>query len=295
MNLKSILFKSIFLTAVILTSCSTQKKVVNYDQIADAAYASGDYSTALENYEILLKSWNEQYIQEENPYYDKAGNAALLLQYYDKAAVYLAYSMYNGTASPETYTRLIVYYREIDNFSKEMMTIEGLMEAYPDSEEAKAEHSRLFEMFAETDRWEEAAEEWTKIAGKKSTRQLELYFDVNRGLGYTEICDSLSVVLLEIDDKNAVALEWEALKYYNRAEERYQSEMTAYEQNKTNRQYLKLLDALETVNADFRRARDIFEELYTQSNEKRFATYLYNIYNRFQDEKKAAYYRERIK
>jgi hypothetical protein len=169
------------------------------------------------------------------------------------------------------------------------------MEAYPDSDEAKAEHSRLFEMFAETDRWEEAAEEWTKIYGEKSKHQLELYFEVNRGLGNTEICDSLSVVLLDFDQNNPIALEWEALKYYNQAEERYQSEMTAYEQNKTNRQYLKLLDALEIVNADFRRARDIFEELYTQSNEKRFATYLYNIYNRFQDEKKAAYYRERMK
>lgn len=295
MNLKSLPFMSVLLTMAILTGCSTPKTVVDHAQIADLAYTSGDYARALSTYEELINNWNDQHPQKENPYYDKAGHAAFLMQNYDRAIFHFAQSMHNKTASVETYTCLISYYREIKNFSKEMTTIEALMEAYPYSDEAKAEHSRLFEMLAETDRWEEAAEEWSKIIGEKNIHQQELFFEVNRQLGNTAVCDSLSSVLLSKDNSNAVGLEWEAVKYYNRAEDRYSKEMEAYEQNKTNRQYLKLLEALDVVNADFRKARDNFEKLFNTTNDKRYANYLYNIYTRFQDEKKAAYYRERMK
>ncbi|MBE0640033.1 MAG: hypothetical protein IH598_16070 [Bacteroidales bacterium] len=295
MNLKSIHIWSVFLITIIFAACNTPKAVVDHAQIADLAYSSGDYARALSTYEELINSWNDQHPQKDNPYYDKAGHAAFMMKNYDRSIFHFAQSMHHGTASVETYSRLISYYREIKNFSKEMTTIEALMEAYPNSDEAKAEHSRLFEMLVETDRWEEAAEEWTKITRERDIHQMELYFEVNRKLENTAMCDSLSGVLLTNDNNNMIGLEWEAVKYYNRAEDRYNKEMEAYEQNKTNRQYLKLLEALEVVNADFQHARDNFEKLYNAYHGKRYANYLYNIYTRFQDEKKAAYYRERMK
>lgn len=279
---------------VAAAGCSPTKKTANLQLSAAAAFDAGNYELALAEYETLASIWNETNAREENPYLDKAGHAAFEMGDTEKAVGYFAESMFYGTASISTYTKLIAHYREAANFSRELMTIEGLTEAYPESPVTQQYQQRLFEMYAEAEQWQEAEAQWKNIGGEKDISLLEHFFEVNRQLDNRERADSLANVIIAADPNNAAALEWRATQYFNRAEQRYNAEMSAYDQNRTRRQYAQLLEGLEIANKDYRSARDIFERLYQKSPEKRYAMYLYNIYSRFEDSQKANYYRSRM-
>ena len=96
---------------------------------------------------------------------------------------------------------------------------------------------------------------------------------------------------LSLEDTNVLAMEWEAMRLYNKAENRYQSEMKAYENKKTTSQYNKLLKAFEGVTADFKSSLKYFKELYEINPSKKYASYLANIYARLDDKQKAEYYK----
>ncbi len=287
---------AIFLVPFFLffAGCSSPKKTANLLENSDIAYRSGNFSEALSGYEKLIAIWDSENPREQNPYLDKAGHAAFSVSEFDKAINYFTESTHYGTASIETYLRLIEYYREDGNFSREMMALEGLVEHYPDAMETNALRTRLFEMAVESKQWQPADEQWHYINEDKDLPLLEKYFEVNRQLENRQRADSLASVILAMDKNNVPALEWEAKKYFDRAEERYNTEMEAYERNKTRRQYARLLNELEIAGEDFRKARDIYERLYRISPEKRYAVFLFNIYSRFEDQEKAAYYRARM-
>lgn len=276
------------------TGCSPTKKTATLQQNAADAFEAGNYELALTGYETLVSIWNEANPREENPYLDKAGHAAFEMGDTEKAIGFFAESMFYGTASISTYTKLIAHYREAANFSRELMTIEGLIEAFPENPVTQQYQQRLFEMYAEAEQWKKADEQWKNISGEKDITLLEQFLEVNRQLDNQARADSLANVIIAADPNNTAALEWRATQYFNRAEQRYNAEMKAYEQNRTRRQYAQLLEGLEIANKDYRSARDIFERLYQKSPEKRYAMYLYNIYSRFEDSQKANYYRSRM-
>jgi len=120
----------------------------------------------------------------------------------------------------------------------------------------------------------------------------ELFFDMNKKLENEEVVDSVSSELLEINPDHTGALEWEAMKYYWKAENRYQREMEKYNNNKTRSQYRILLDELDKVTADFKVALSYFEKLWEQNPGEKYAPYMANIYARFNDKEKADYYRK---
>jgi aminoglycoside/choline kinase family phosphotransferase len=84
-----------------------------------------------------------------------------------------------------------------------------------------------------------------------------------------------------------------AKKYFWRAENRYQSEMEAYEKNRTHRQYAQLLRAFEVLNADFHKSLNYFLRLYEKDPKPEYARFIGNIYLRFDDKSKARYYHSR--
>jgi len=285
----------IFLMAALITSlCTTTLSLADLQNNADMAYDEGDYSTALKHYEKLIERWNNDHAFEENPYYDKAGHAAFAMQDYGKANEYFAHSMHYGTAGAKTYHALIAYNQEIENFSREMTTLHGLIEKFPDEAAKTGAHERLFEMYVETSRWEEAAGQARHISAATDVKLLEQLLMVYQRLGDEEEEERIAKKLLQIDRNNTAALEWQAKKYFDAAEARYIAETEAYERNKSRRQYAQLLRGYEEAGEDYRKARDIFERLYRENPERRYAIYLYNIYARFQDEEKANYYRQRF-
>lgn len=268
--------------------------VAEQEQKAEAAYADGNYTLALKQYENLVNQWNQNNPREENPYFDPAGHAAFSIGQIDKALEFFSQSMHYGTASLETYTRLIDHYREIENFSREMMTIEGLLEHYPQEHDSQKARKRLFVMYAETARWEEAETQWQQLDLEPGKILLEQYLEVCQQLKNTEKGNEAARMLLAQEPGNIPALEWRALQYFNKAEARYTAEQEAYERNKTRRQYARLLEGYEAAGIDYRKARDIYERLFRNNPDPRYARYLFTIYARFQDKEKAEYYRSRM-
>jgi tetratricopeptide (TPR) repeat protein len=132
---------------------------------------------------------------------------------------------------------------------------------------------------------------------KNTEPNLEKYFELNKQLGNDEVCDSVSLALLELNPENVNGLEWNAVKIYHQAEQRYQQEMAKYEKNHTRSQYHILLKELDKVTADFRVALGYFEKLWKLNPDARsdYAGFMSNIHLRFNDEQKANYYRGFVK
>lgn len=281
--------------ALLFDSCASTVSITDLQQEADSAYDSGKFQQALKHYENLIQKWNANHQQENNPYYDKAGHAALGMNDMNLALEYFSQSIHYGKASSKTFQNLIRHYQAANNISREMMTIEDYIAAYPDDSLAQSNQSRLFEIYAVTSQWEKAIRQWENIDDKDDIPLLELYFDANKQLENTSICEQVANKLLIKDPDNLKALEWEAAKYYDRAEKRYAKELEAYEQNKTRRQYAILLEGYEIAGKDYRKARDLYEKLYSLNPDRRYAIYLHNIYARFQDEEKASFYRNKMK
>lgn len=279
---------------LLLYSCKTALSIADLQTNAEQAFNERNYTASLQQYESLIKNWNDNNAFEQNPYYDKAGHAAFALKDYDKAIEYFNHSTHYGFAGANTYLALINHYREIENFSREMTVLNTFIEKFPiEAVEADA-HERLFEMYVETSRWEEAAAQIPFLAHEPSIEQLEQMLLVHNKLGNEKEEEATANQLLSLDSNNTAALEWKAKKYFEAGEARYNAETEAYERNKSRSQYARLLKGYEAAGEDYRKARDIFERLYKQNPDKKYAVYLYNIYARFQDEEKAAYYRSRF-
>ncbi len=284
---------SLFAMIMLGFSCSTGTDLTRQSQQAEKLYASGNYTEALVKYEQLIGQWDATRPREQNPYHEKAGDAAFMLENTTQAINYYWLSMQLGNAGVETHQRIIAHYNEVDNFSREMMAIESLIEKFPDGPATNEAGKRLFEMFVETNRWEDAARQWNGIV-TNDIPLLEKYYLVNMRLDKNQQADSIAQKLLRLDKDNVTGLEWKAKKYYDRAEDRYSSELEAYERNKTRRQYAQLLEGYEIAGEDYRKARDIYEKLFNANPERRYAVFLYNIYARFQDESKVNYYKRFI-
>jgi tetratricopeptide (TPR) repeat protein len=223
-----------------------------------------------------------------------AGHASFALKDYDRAIEYFNHSTHYGFAGAETYLALISRYREIENFSREMTVLNTLIEKFPNEAVEAGAHERLFEMYFETSRWEEAEAQIPFLAHEPDIEQLEQMLLVHNKLGNEKEEEVVAGQLLSLDSNNTAALEWKAKNYFEAGEARYNAETEAYDQNKTRSQYARLLKGYEAAGEDYRKARDIFESLYKQNPDKKYAVYLYNIYARFQDEEKSAYYRSKF-
>jgi hypothetical protein len=98
--------------------------------------------------------------------------------------------------------------------------------------------------------------------------------------------------IIQLVPDNVTALEWLGETFYRRAEESYQAEMKAYEKTHTHMQYLHLTQELKVINANFKKSLDCFTKLWKIDQKKSYATYLTNIYTRFDNKEKADYFRK---
>ena len=111
----------------------------------------------------------------------------------------------------------------------------------------------------------------------------------------SNVCDSVSLVLLEKNPEHFEALEWNAKKFYWLGENRYQSELAKYEKNKINKQYRILLKELDLATADLKKSLIYLEKLWKIEQGKEYASYFASIYARFGDEKKSKSYQKYMK
>ncbi len=277
-----------------LAGCGAPKVLVStFKDNAEIASSQGNYADAVEAWK---QYFNQQPVEEtEGTSFAKAaetaflaGNSELAVNWYDQAR-------YKNFSSAEMYSTLAKIYRSQENLSKELSALEYYKTNF--SENSDEINNRLFEIYTEIEMPEKALEIWGQLndLSKNNLNSQKAYFLLNKKAENSTVCDSLLQIILEKDPENVEALEWNAKKYYWLAENRYQEQMEIYNKNKTNKQYKILLNELDLVTADFKKALPYFEKLWKINPGEEYASYFANIYARFGDETKAKSYQKYLK
>ncbi len=259
---------------------------------AQTAYNQGKYETALALWKKTIAKYERRGKGALCTVYGKAGMAALKLHKEDEARDLLGKAIYSASASPEAYTTLAKLYRKIDNLSLEIDVLEKYVKKYPSGKEIIPMQERLFATYVESENWEEALSLWEKLPAtyKNEPSNKTALLKANIALNKKEACNKLATEILKSDPKNTTALDWEAKRYFWRGENRYQSELKAYNKNKTRSQYARLLEAFKVVTVDFKKSLGYFRKLYALQPSSDNALFLGNIYARLSTPSKAKYY-----
>ncbi len=259
---------------------------------AQAAYNRGDYETALALWEKTIARFEKRHKAAQCTVYAKAGKTALKLGKTDEARQLFEKAIYSASVSPSAFVELAKIYRKIDNLSLEITTLEKYVKKYPEGKEIIPMRQRLFDTYIESENWQEALNLWGKLPetfrNEPSNKAKLLKADI--ALNRTSAADKLAAEVLAAHPDNLTALDYEAKKYFWRAENRYQSEMKAYARNKTRAQYAHLLKAFRVVTADFKKSLSYFRKLYKLQPSSENARFLGNIYARLDNASKAKYY-----
>ncbi len=280
---------------LVLTGCAGNRYL---ERTADGekAYREGEYKRALEISEEIIGEVEGKGRIASPSIYSLSGISAYRLEDYGKSLEYLEKANQQGYSDPEMVSCLAGNYRYIDNLSKEISALETYLEKYPGAADHRRLRERLFQTCLESEDFELAEDLWNGMdsLSRNEIKNLETYLKINRLKENTEICDSLAGRILERGEtENESALSWFAESYFWRAENEYLSQMKAYRDNRTHKQYEILLKAFRQVNADFRKSRDLFLKLYRLYPNPEYAEYLGNIFTRLEDREKARYYKAR--
>ena len=281
-----------FIVLIFISACSTPRQLTELIVNADQAFKSEDYNESLRLYEEFMASQNNDPLLIPDSVFRGAGLSAFNLEKSDKALGYLNQIRHSEVADYNVHYALARLNREIDNLSREITALESYFETKPADKPDRELKKRLFETYVESRNYEKALEVWEEIEtyASKNEKLLNRYFSINQALENEENLDDIARDLLALNPNNTDALFHLAKHYFWRAENRYQSEMEAYERNRTHRQYAQLLRAFEILNDDFHRSLNYFLRLYEIDPKPSYARYIGNIYLRFDDKSKARYY-----
>lgn len=297
--MRQIGFFFIFLYFLLFVGCAIMRPPVvevDEDQVAREAYIEGDYELALAAYEQLIEEKRNRQEEVDGVYLNHAGLSAFALGQTSVALDHLERARHTDAANDKTFAALALAYREVDNLSREITHLTNYLEKYPEGELVGAFQVRYFQTMAESRHYQEAYDTWPKLGAEAHDDAVNIhhYYEVNVALGHEEEADALAEAILRLDPDHVEAMDRLAKKYFNRAEKRYKEEMAAYDRNRTNRQYARLLEAFDELNKDFRTALGYFLKLYELNPGSEYASYLHNIYDRFNDDERARYYRRQI-
>lgn len=289
-----ILILSIILLSAI-NACSPLRQVSEPSLEADQAYAAGDFAKAYELYVGVIETTPSRDQLSDGHVYNRAGILAYKLGDTGKSLEYLELARHTPAADADTYITLAKAYRKIDNLSREITNLERYIEHFPNGSDVDYALNQLFKTYVESLNWQLAMNLWSDLPGDPYMNEdlVESYLIMHKALDNDEKATDIAEKLLDLNANNIYALDHLARKHFNEAVSRHNREMRAYEQNRTNRQYAQLLEAFEIINTDFRIALDYFQRLYRQDPRPEYAGFLANIYERFQDDENARYYRQR--
>lgn len=295
--MKRNIFYYLLVITVIFTACGTPKQTIDYQQLAMASYEEGAYQQSLDQWNTYIQEQETKALEVNPRAYAEIAKAQFAMEQYDKAEKNFDRARDKEYADADMYVMMVQRYRMIDNLSKELTALEYYKDYFSDQKDSTQMRNRLFETYMEADNYEAATETWRKMDPETKSEEVyvQLYFDLNKELEQTEKCDVLAEQLLVLNGENKDALVWLAKKYYNRAEDRYQSQMDIYNKNRTNKQYNVLIKQLDIVTADFKKSLKYFEPLWNMEDGKKYASYMANIYGRFDDKKKSQYYKTFVK
>lgn len=283
------------LSLLLIYACSPMRQLGELSQQADAAYESGNFAEAYALYDQLIDAHRTQNQDIDPNLYQRAGIAAFEAGNGQKAIEFLEFARHTSAADEQTFYILATAYRAIDNLSREISNLERYAQQFPGGEKIVEVRERLFMTLVESLNWQQAYNLWPELSEKAylDEKLMTAYLQVTRQLDDSERATDIAEMLLNINANNKEALDYLGRKHFNAAVSLYNREMRAYEENRTHRQYAQLLEAFEIINTDFRIALNYFLRLYEQDPRPEYASYLANIYERFQDDEKARYYRQK--
>ncbi|WP_167607811.1 tetratricopeptide repeat protein [Maribellus sediminis] len=282
-----------FVALLFLAGCSSSSQLTSLKTNAETFANAGDYSQAYTAWNSYLEQTpvetvsGDEFAQAAQTAY-KAGQSQKAISWFDQAR-------YKNFASADMYKTLAAIYHDQDNLSKELTALEFYTENYGKAD--KQIDARLFSIYTEIADYVKAEEYWNLMGEdvRKQEANLIKYLGVSQKLEKDELADSVATEILKLNPDQADALDRMAKKYYWAGQNRYDSEMKKYEQNKTRKQYKILLEELDKVTVDFKKALPYLEKLWKQNPGKEYAAYFANIYARFGDEQKAEYYKKYLK
>lgn len=286
-------FNSLFsglVVLIFLAGCSSSSQLTSLKTSAENYEHAGDYSQAFNAWKSYLEQTPVETVSGDE--FAKAAQTAYKAGHTEQAISWFDQARYKSFSSADMYTTLAEIYKSQDNLSKELSALETYTEKY--GNENPQINVRLFEIYAEIDNYANAEKYWNLMgkAARNSEPNLVKYLAVNETLENNEVADSVATEILKLNPDQTDALDRMAKKYYWAGQNRYDREMKAYEQNKTRKQYRILLEELDKVTADFKKALPYLEKLWKQNPGKEYAAYFANIYARFGDEQKAEYYKK---
>ncbi len=289
------LIASFLFIAAIVGGCGIARQVAALQEEAGSEYSAGNYHGALELYEQIIDLKKSRSHEASGETWYRAGIAAWETGSRNRAIEYLVQAGRKDRYGEKGYYILATAYREIDNLSLEITSLENYLEKYPDGGKADVMRIRLFDTYLESNNLDGALELWQYLEdlAPGNANLLESWFVLNRRLEREDELKDIARKLHEADNKNITALEYLGDHYFWLAENRYRQEMTAYEENQTRAQYRQLLNALDIINEQFRLSRDYFEKLMDINPGPAYAEYLRNIYLRFGNDEKAEYYHQK--
>ncbi len=243
-----------------------------------AIYLSqGDYVNACAAYDNIISNAGNNGETPADDVYRNGASAAIHLQKFSKAAFWLS-KIENPTA--EDCNNAIVSYEK----SGDLMSLISYLERQKDKVSAvvgeAAYHSRLCAVFGTIGNAEGVMANWPKSDNKTKLEWFKLYFDsVKDSMTENELsklCDSV----LAIDGNNSDAHFYKAVQKYEKCEARYKKLLDDYEKKKNATTYAILKRDLKFLSADYREAKDMFENLRKLApDNKSYIKYLINIYN----------------
>ena len=295
MRFKIILMPLIFL--VVATSCSVNKQLVELENAGSKALSEKNYEQAFAAFDSIISINKAKGKETSGVIYRDAGIAAYELGNTKKAIEYIEQAKGLESANALAYFSLAKVYLKIDNLSREIINLDTYLEKYPEGEDVNQVRCQLYIAYVKSENWSYASSLWNGLNEncKSTANVLKAHLkELRQGEDWPSIM-LVAKKLLKLEKNNLEAKEALALGLYTTSEESYQTEMKAYQKNRTNSQYRRLLKELEIINANFKQARDIFEELYKIKPESKYATYLGNIYTRFENKKRATYYYNKAK
>jgi tetratricopeptide (TPR) repeat protein len=293
-------FKKLFLFCLVVfiaSSCSVSKKVNTLTADAQSLFVANEYEKAFIGYNEIIDFLSVKNKKIDGAIYRNAGICAYEIQQNQKAIDYIEKAKSENSANGYAYLILAKAYLKVDNLSREIVNLEAYLECCSAEQYTSDVRKQLFLAYVKSENWDLANKIWPILESRFKE-------DIDVMLGYLVVCTKLALndeivpwakKIVKVDAYNTEALKALGIFYYNIAEDSYQVEMKAYEKNRTNAQYKKLLSALEVINENFKVSRDYFERLFKLDPNPKYANYLGNIYTRFDNKQKADFYYKKAK
>ena len=273
--------------SALLLACNPLAKLPGILTNADTAYDNSDLQKAYNLYHQYIEIATNNNSEVNDDIYLKLAQVSGKLDKIDEAG-----QLYSKLLQKEEHANLIMEYAQLLQGNGKIQKEIELWNQYEGNEEKvqvqKAE--RLVALYTKTESYEGVIEAYSSkgdlaVSNEATMAYISALELTDNKVEAAKACNAL----VKSNPDYVPGLEWKAKYYYEKADERYKYEMAKYNKNKNATTYAYLLRDLKKVSADFRIARDTFEQLRKiDPEDKSYIKYLKNCYLRLEQKGEAA-------